>query len=187
VRRLARAAELIGMPVVTLDTATIVGEVRDVLFDPRQTSFVGITLRGRGLLSPPFIGLLPVAALRAIGHDAVMIESASSVVREDSDISAITGEQRDIVGSEVVTDEGTVLGDISDIVLEINESTPAVVGYCVIQPDGHELIVPAPEGPREWAEVVVVPSNVEQRGAIGLIDFREVLERMRSANSGMGL
>jgi hypothetical protein len=29
-----RATELMGLPVVTLDTAAAVGEVRDVLFDP---------------------------------------------------------------------------------------------------------------------------------------------------------
>ena len=86
--RLVRATEVIGLPVVTLDTAAAVGEVRDVLFDPARSRVVAFTVRGRGLLSPPLLGLLPGAAVAAIGPDAVMIATADALVHERSGMSS---------------------------------------------------------------------------------------------------
>lgn len=175
------------MPVVTLDGATIVGEVRDVLFDPSEIAFVGFTLRGRGLLGSPMIGLLPAHMVKAIGHDAVMIEGEGSIVRDPAAVKESIGDRRDVPGTDVVTDAGRALGAISDIVLDVGHERAVVVGFCVERDDGLELIVPAPEGPREWTDAIVVPEGVEQRAAEGLVGLREVLEQARRERGEVGL
>lgn len=185
--RIVRAGDVIGMPVVTLDEATIVGEVRDVLFDPGEARVAGFTLRGRGLLSPPLLGLLPGADVRALGQDAVMIESESAVIRDKQRIREHVPKKREAPGSEVVTDDGEPVGTVSDIVLEIGDDGMTVVGYCIERDDGRELIVPTLEAPREWSDVIVVPPGIEERAAEGLVGFSLLLERSREMRSGAGL
>ena len=183
-----RAAELIGMPVATLDSATIIGEVRDICFDPLRWRFLGFTLRGRGLLSPPLIGFLPSAGMKALGHDAVMIGSEAVVLRDPIDISSALGEHDDAVGTEVVTDQGATLGRITDLVLETDGRGVSVVGYAVKPDDGREMVVPLlPDSGPNWGEALVVPASVEGLGAGGLMGFREALERTRAMRSGVGL
>lgn len=181
--RYVRAAELIGTPVTTLDSATTLGEVRDVLFDPLSWSFLGFTLRGRGLLSPPLIGVLPAAGMRSLGRDAVMIDADSVVLREPEDIRSTLGEHEDAVGTEVVTDQGVALGRITDLVLEADGGSVSIVGYAVMR-DGRETVVPLLPGfGPNWGEALVVPAGVEGLGAGGLVGFREALERTRAMHS----
>ena len=186
--RLVRAAELIGTPVATLDAGTFVAEVRDVLFDPQRWRFLGFTLRGRGLLSPPLIGLLRAAGVRAVGRDAVMIGSEAVLLRDDEDIRGALGEHEDAVGQEVVTDRGVTLGRIADLVLEADGGKVLVVGYAVRRPDGHEMVVPLlPDAGPNWGAAMVVPASTEQLSSGGLVGLREALERTRATRSGVGL
>jgi uncharacterized protein YrrD len=185
VSRIARAGDMIGMPVVALDTGRILGEVRDVVFDP-QRSFVGFTLRGRGLLSSPLIGFLPDTGIGAAGPDAVMVESEGALIRDRGEINRLIADHREAPGSDVVTRSGTPLGKVNDVVLEIGSAGIAVVGYCVARDDGREMIVPVLEGP-EWDEAMVVPDGAETRSAEGLVGFSRILERLRESRSGVGL
>lgn len=182
--RLVRASDLIGMPVMALDEARIIGEVRDVLFDPRQARVVGLTLRGKGLLSSPMLGLLPAEAIRAAGNDAVMVESESVLLRNDEEVSKRLPERHEAPGTHVVTEDGVEVGVVSDVVLEVIDDRIEVVGYCIERDQGRELIIPAPDGPGEWTEQVVLPRGSEQRSTEGLVGFSAELERMRRDRSG---
>jgi uncharacterized protein YrrD len=188
VTRFVRAAELIGTPVATLDSATFIGEIRDVLFDPLRWRFLGFTLRGRGLLSPPLIGFLPSAAIKALGRDALMIASDADLVRDPTDITSALGEHEDAVGTEVLNDEGVKLGRVADLVLETDGRKVSVAGYVIRRDDGRELVVPLlPDSGPNWGEALVVPASVEGLGAGGLVGFREALDRTRALRSGVGL
>ena len=179
--RIVRAGDLIGMPVITLDEARTIGEVRDVLFDPAESAFVGFTVRGRGLLSPPMIGLLPAAAIASTGQDAVMISSAEDIVRERDAIREQISERREVPGNDVVTESGEPLGTVSDVVLELGEGAAGVVGYCVTLDNGRELVVPAPENAPDWADAIVVPDEIVRQATEGLIGFSRLLEQSRRA------
>jgi uncharacterized protein YrrD len=181
VTRIIRAAELIGRAVITLDTATAVAEIRDVLFDPERSRVIGFTLRGRGLLSPPLLGILPTEWVRSIGRDAVMIQSATSVVSDREGMAAAVGEQQEVVGKEVVTDAGVSLGEVSDIVLELDGGTATVVGYEVERAGRPQLIIPADGRVQMSVEAIVLPAEAEQRAVTGLGAFRAGLERERRA------
>jgi uncharacterized protein YrrD len=179
--RLVRAAELIGAPVITLDEGAVIGEVRDVLFDPQRVRFLGFTLRGVGLLSPPLIGLLPAAGIRSVGRDAVMVGSDAVVVRDEDDLHSTLGEHQDAVGQTVVTDSGAAIGRIADLVLEIDAGRAAVVGCAVRRPDGREMVVPlADELGLSWGEPIVVPAGASEHVASGLTGLREALDRARA-------
>ncbi|HVM31140.1 MAG TPA: PRC-barrel domain-containing protein [Candidatus Limnocylindrales bacterium] len=184
--RIMRASDLIGMPVVTLDEARIIGEVRDVLFDPRESRIAGFTLRGRGLLSPPLLGFLPAESIHSAGNDAVMVPDGSVLVREKEAIKQRIADQREAPGAEVITVDGVELGLVGDIVLESAGDRLRVVGYCLEREDGRELIVPAPEGQEEWSEQIVVPSGTEQLAVEGLVGFSRELERARQRRSAEG-
>lgn len=177
--RVVRAGDLIGMPVITLDEAVTLGEVRDVLFDPLESAFVGFTVRGRGLLSPPLIGYLPADAIAATGEDAVMIETDSRLVREHDQIEQQMAGRQEAPGNEIVTEGGQSLGTVSDVVLEIGPDSANVVGYCLTRENGRELIVPAPAAPLEWSATIVVPDGIERRSAEGIAGFSRLLQSWR--------
>lgn len=177
--RVTRASELEGMPVVTLDTATTVAELRDVLFDPERSTVIGFTLRGRGLLSSPLLGILPVEWVRSIGRDAVMIASEESLVRDRDGMQATVGQQEEIIGKEVVTDTGASLGTIRDVVMDVDGPSARVVGYEIDRPDGHQIIVPVTGPVPISGDALVLPADAEERAAGGLSAFRETLAQRR--------
>lgn len=176
--RLCRAHEVMGLPVVTLDTGTAIGEVRDVLFDPSRSKVIGFTVRGRGLLSPPLVGLLPVETIRAIGRDAVMITSETGVVDGRDGLDSAVDQQVEVIGREVVNDAGATLGEVVDVILEVERADAEVVGY-EIEGDGRRFIVPLGTSAPLSDDALMVPADVEQYGANGLHGFRETLDRAR--------
>jgi uncharacterized protein YrrD len=180
--RLVRGAELIGLPVAAIDEGRFLGEVRDVLFDPLRWRLLGFTLRGRGLISSPMLGVLPAPGIWALGRDAVMVGSADIVLREREDIDSALGEHEDAVGREVVTDAGQPLGEVRDIILETDGRMTTIVGCAVRRRDGHELFVPLlPDGGPNWGEALVVPTTAKAYATEGLSGFRQSLERTRAA------
>ncbi len=168
---------------MAMDEAKIIGEVRDVLFEPCEARVVGFTLRGRGLLSSPMIGLLPADSIRAAGNDAVMVESASVLLRDHDEVRKRMPDKQEAPGTEVVTEDGVNLGVVGDVVLEVIDDRIEVVGYCVERDEGRELIIPAPKSPGEWSEQVVLPRGSEQRFTEGLVGFSAELKRLRRESS----
>lgn len=184
--RLARAGDLIGLPVVSLDSATTEGEVKDVLVDPARSRVIGFTVRGQGLLSSPLVGMLPRESVHAIGRDALMVARADAIVAQREGMERMLEDQQEVVGKEVLTRSGTSLGEVNDVVLEVDEAVADVVGYEINRPDGHTVIVPVPDSVPLSGEALLVPDDVEQQAANGLNGFREVLERARMTHSGAG-
>lgn len=182
---LQRASALIGQPIVTLDTATDVAEVRDVIYAPERSEIAGFALRGRGFFSSPDAGVLPLADVRSIGRDAVMVASADRVRIEDPAFSATLEERRDVVGNEVLTDAGNVIGRVLDLVVEIDRSRATVVGYEVRRDDGSHVLIPLPDTFSVSGERLLVPAGVEGFAGHDLADFATALARHRE-HSGAG-
>jgi sporulation protein YlmC with PRC-barrel domain len=184
--RLARATEMIGMPIVALDSATTTGEIKDVLVDPSTSRVIGFTVRGEGLLSSPLIGMLPREHVHAIGRDALMVPTAEAIVAEREGMGTLLEGQQEVVGKEVVTRSGTSLGTVSDVVLEVEEAVAGVVGYEIERPDGNTVIVPVTDGAPLSGDALLLPDEVEQQASNGLNGFRDVLDRVRMTHSGAG-
>jgi hypothetical protein len=140
-------------------------------------------VRGRGLLSPPLIGLLPTSVVASIGRDALMISTAESLVHEREGMAAALEDQIEVLGKEVVSDAGAALGTVLDVILEVEGTEAIVVGCEIDQPGEGRVILPLPEGTPLSAEALIVPAAAEPYAANGLAGFREVLIRARSARN----
>ena len=63
-----------GKPIVSIADGERVGTVEDVLIDTGQLTSVGLIIEGK-----PGHGILPLAAIRANGKDAITVDQAAAV------------------------------------------------------------------------------------------------------------
>lgn len=126
---LMAARSLTTRPVVTLG-GDAVAHVKDTVCDAAAGSVTGFTLTGRGLLSGSLREGLPWRAVYALGHDAVMIRDRRGLV----DAAALTAHRHSLrarlLGAEVVTEAGTEIGTVLDVVVE-GGTGGRVVGFRV--------------------------------------------------------
>lgn len=126
---LVRAGDLIGRPVVTLDTAQDVAEIKDVVFSHEDAMVVGFTLNKRGRFSGPMKAVLPWSRVAALGRDAVMVADRDALGAADDSMDAASGgEDHQILGTTVMTDAGKALGTVRDLVLAVGTAAD-VVGF----------------------------------------------------------
>lgn len=140
---LMTAKQVIGLPVVTLDGGEDVAEVRDVVYDPGAAALVGLTLNKRGFLRGRLRAVLPAANIHAIGPDAVIVLSDSALSAPDDAPPEVAtpDEQRNIVGNDVTTESGLVVGTVTDLALIVG-GRGEVVGYQISTVDGQARYLP---------------------------------------------
>ncbi|MFJ8543401.1 PRC-barrel domain-containing protein [Streptomyces sp. NPDC093586] len=123
------ARSLTTLPVVTLG-GDAVAHVKDTVFDTAAGRITGFTLSGRGLWSGPMKEGLPWSAVHALGHDAVMVRDRRGLVST----ALLTARQETLrgrlLGASVVTDAGTEVGTVLDVVVE-GGTGGRVVGFRV--------------------------------------------------------
>lgn len=183
-----RAGEIVGRPIVTLDRADDIAEVKDIVFSHRNGYLVGFTLNKRGWLSGPLRTVLPWSRVHALGPDAVIVDDADQLVEPDA-MEMAEGDAENVVGGRVVTDAGRVLGEVTDLVLEIDERARVVgyeIGGRVVEegPGGDQRYIPLPETFAVSSDALIVPASVagfirdDLSGFGGAVeDFRAQLER----------
>lgn len=164
---LMAARSLTTLPVVTL-MGDAVAQVKDTVFDAPAGRITGFTLSGRGLLSGPLKQSLPWSGVHALGHHAIMIrdpgvmtEAAAVVVRKE----AARGR---VLGARVLTDAGTEVGKVLDVVVE-GGSSGRVVGFRIaasksLAPSGsghrrRKVYVPRGETLAVSGQALVVPAD----------------------------
>jgi uncharacterized protein YrrD len=154
---LMRSREIRGRPVVTLDTAEDVAEVKDVVLSYATAGLVGFTLNKRGYLGSPLKEVLPWSRVASLGRDAVMIADAGALGADDTAMaSAGEAGQPDVIGVTVMTDDGTRLGAVADVILEIGE-TADVIGFEVEGPEVR-LLLPIDDTIAVSADALMVPA-----------------------------
>lgn len=178
--RLVRATQLTGRPVVTLEGDHEV-EIKDVVFDKEAGGLTGFTLRKPGLLGGPQRAVLPIAGVSAIGPDAVMIRSH----REFAEAAALAGSGDDVLGDQVITDEGTALGNVVDVIASVIEGTADIVGFeitatAALGSEGDHVFVPLPAALAISGEAIVVPATAADYATKDLIDFNVSVDAFRS-------
>lgn len=178
-KRIERASELIGRPVITLDGGICLGEVKDVLIDPHDSQLVGFTIRGQGLFSTANKGVLAAESISSIGRDALMIPSSAALSDQRDEVSRLMAEHKEVIGKEAVSADGQSLGAVADVIIEIDGPAATVVGYELAGSNGIQVIVPVPQSVAMSGDALVVPDYSESRAASGLASFRDVLERTR--------
>ncbi|MDN5896426.1 MAG: PRC-barrel domain-containing protein [Nocardioides sp.] len=192
--RLMRTSELMKRPVVTLGGEDV-AQVKDVVYYAGGGAVSGFTLAGRGRLSGPLKQALAWSSVMALGPDAVMIrdedvlEPAANIL----DRSAATGGAGgDVLGSQVLTDTGTELGIVVDVILEVAERGSGqcdVVGYEVeaseaLGTKGTKVFVPLPDTIAASGDHLLVPASAENFVAHDLAGFGAAVRAFRQELQG---
>ncbi|MGW7257590.1 PRC-barrel domain-containing protein [Streptomyces sp. NPDC054834] len=164
---LMAARSLSTLPVVTL-SGDAVAQIKDTVFDAPAGRITGFTLSGRGLLSGPLKQSLPWSGVHSLGHHAVMVrdpgvltEAAAVVVRRE----AVKGR---VLGAKVLTDAGTEVGTVLDVVVE-GGASGRVVGFRIAASKSlagggssrrrHKVYVPRGETLAVSGQALVVPAD----------------------------
>jgi len=183
---LMRAREITGRPVVTLDTAEDVAEVRDVVFSHATASVVGFTLNKRGFLGSPLKELLPWSRVTALGRDALMIETGAALGAGDRAMEdAAAGGDRDVVGASVMTDGGTRLGTVEDVIVQVADDA-TVVGFEVHGPEVERdrgsatLLIPVDDTLAVSGETLMVPAAAQDFVHDDLSGFGSAVQEFRA-------
>ncbi len=192
--RLMRTSELMKRPVVTLGGEDV-AQVKDIVYSASGGAVGGFTLAGRGLMSGPLKQALAWSSVMALGPDAVMIrdqdvlEPTASVL----DRSAATGGSGgNVLGSQVLTDTGTELGTVVDVVLETAERGAGqcdVVGYEVeaseaLGTKGTKVFVPLPDTLAASGDHLLVPASARDFVAHDLAGFGAAVRAFRQQLQG---
>lgn len=181
--RLLRASEVIGHPVITL-TGECELEVRHVVFDADQGTVLGFTLRRPGFLGKPLDDrVLPLSGVHGLGRDAVMVPDDDAF----DDPAGLPGGD-EILGSRVMTDDGTELGEVIDVIIEVNGGDADVVGFEVHPSEAlehdDEVFLPVSATISMSGEHVMVPAGTRDYVASDLTGFGGAVERFREQIGG---
>ncbi len=185
-----RTSEIAKRPVVTLGGDDI-AQVKDIVYAAAGGSVGGFTLAGRGLLAGPLKRALSWSSVEALGADAVMVkdESALDSVQQVLDASASSGGTGgDVLGSRVLTDAGTDLGKVVDVILEVGGGRDApcdVVGYEIeasesLGEGGSRLLIPLPDTISVSGEHLMVPASAKDFVRQDLAGFGAAVDDFRA-------
>ena len=104
-----------GRPVVAVDTAETLGEIKGFIIDPTATRIESVHISRRGKKAE----VIPWASIHSFGSDTVMVELATAVeqVSSDHDIQAVKG---NIVArkTRVLTTDGFERGTVEDVMFD---------------------------------------------------------------------
>ncbi|MCZ7663527.1 MAG: PRC-barrel domain-containing protein [Thermoleophilia bacterium] len=158
--------DFLGLEVVSLEDASVVGEVDGLIVDETTNSVVGLVLD---------LGIYEARALAfsdvlSVGEDAVMISSPQSVkpISQHAALLEIAERQIEVSDALAITDKGNVIGVIGDFF--VDPATGNLKGVEVIsdedadEPDGPKAhLVPMDEVVRIGAELVMLRDGFEGR------------------------
>ena len=192
--RLMRTSEVIKRPVVTL-AGHDVAQVKDVVYSAGGGAVTGFTLARRGLFAGPLKQALRWSSVMALGPAAVMIrdDDVLEPVEAVLDRSASTGGSGgDVLGSQVLTDTGTELGTVVDLVLEVTDHADGqcdVVGYEVeaseaLGTKGTKVFIPLPDTLAASGNHLLVPASAKDFVAHDLAGFGAAVQAFRRQLEG---
>lgn len=193
---LVKASELAQRVVVTY-AGEDVAQIKDIVYAANGGEIGAFTLAGRGLFAGPLKVGLPWAAVVGLGQDAVIIESEDVLVPLaelfDATEGSVSSGKSDILKSEVLTDAGTSLGRVSDVIIGIGDTQGGqadVVGY---QIDPAEtlgrgklpLLIPLPDTLSASGEHLMVPAAAANYLTDNLAGFGSAIDAFRSQLGGV--
>ncbi|MEO9151884.1 MAG: PRC-barrel domain-containing protein [Lapillicoccus sp.] len=189
-----RTSEIAKRPVVTMAGEDI-AQVKDIVYSAAGGSVGGFTLAGRGLLGGPLKQTLAWTSVTALGADAVMVADASALDSRESVLDASAqsgGSGGDVLGSQVLTDAGTDLGRVVDVIIEVGVGGTGqcdVVGYEIeaseaLSGQGTRLLIPLPDTISVSGEHLMVPASAKDFVRQDLAGFGAAVEAFRAQLEG---
>lgn len=160
-----KGSDIIGKVVVTYDTGKKIEQIRDLIFDQQRNQLLGFLVEEKGLFRDAKV--IPLQEVRAIGLDAIVVNSQESVVEANhsSAIAEIVDHNNVLRGTKILTTAGLDLGELVDLFFD--EDSGLVEGYEVsggMFADAYSgrSFVPAPETLKIGYDVAFVPPETAQ-------------------------
>lgn len=191
---LMRASEINKRPVVTFGGEDI-AEIKDIVYGANGGRIEGFTLNNRSFFGPTMKTSLPWSAVSALGPDAVMVTEASVLVDTAELLAAAAkdghGSRGDILGSEVLTDDGASLGKVIDVIVEVGDDPGEeadVVGYEIEPSQGMgstgRLLIPLPDTLAASGQHLMVPAAAREFVGQDLAGFGAAVTAFRARFEG---
>lgn len=111
--------ELAGLAVMTLNGGERLGRVEDVVFVPASGQVSGLLVDRGGMFSKP--KFLSAGQIQSLGADAVTVGGEEALAEAAPEPSGIASKALD--GRPVLSEAGTVLGKVADVVVETDGLT----------------------------------------------------------------
>lgn len=119
---LRRVTEIIGLPVINLNSGEKIGEVDDVIFIPISKEIKGVLVKNKNKY------FVPNHNIHKIGEDAIIINNRNALQKFNKTFGiGIKNGDQNIIGEKVITKSGSEKGMISDLV--IDENKQILIGY----------------------------------------------------------
>ena len=118
-------SELKGRAVVDIEDAKKIGEIDNLLLEPGTRQVSSLKVKTGGLFSTPLT--IAISQLMNIGPDAVTVKSENAAKAKPSPSAEEPLELTSVLGHKVVTDAGTLIGEVHDVLLD--PVSAAVTGY----------------------------------------------------------
>ena len=194
---LLRASELTKRPVVTVAGEDI-AQIKDIVYAANGGEIGAFTLAGRGLFAGPLKTSLPWAGVLGLGPDAVMIQSEDVLVPTSEMLAGNESDARagggDVLRSEVLTDDGTSLGRVSDVIIGVGETQGGqadVIGYEIDPAENlgrgkQRLLIPLPDTMAASGEHLIVPASARNYLSDDLSRFGAAVDAFRAQLTGSG-
>jgi len=185
-----RASEIAKRPVVTM-AGEDVAQIKDIVYSSGGGAVGGFTLAGRGMFAGPLKQGLVWASVSALGPDAVMIrdEGVLQPTQTVLDASASAeGSGGNVLGSRLLTDDGTDLGSVTDVIIEVSAGAGEqcdVVGYEVeasenLRTHGTRVLIPLPDTLAVSGEHLIVPASAKDFVGDDLAGFGAAVAEFRA-------
>jgi uncharacterized protein YrrD len=170
-----------GLPVVTVRGGEDVAEIKDIIYRAQAGHIEGFTLNKRGLLTGKRREVLPSEQVHAIGADAVMVLDEGRLLDPGQAPPDVAAPERDrnVIGNDVLTESGTSLGEVKDVVLLVG-SSGEVVGYQIKRASGEDAYIPLPAQLAISGSALVVPDETEDFTRDDLVGLGAAVDQFRT-------
>lgn len=156
--------ELLGLQIVALDDASVIGEVDGLIIDDKAMKVAGF-LVDLGLFEA---SVLPFGSASAVGADAIIVPSADTLapITADADLDTLATKDITISDARVITRSGKTVGSIGDFFVDTDSGD--VVGMEFIADDQSiypkdVAVLPSAAVLRLGRDIVVVSDDYLQK------------------------
>lgn len=156
---------LIGRPILSRATANKLGQTYDFIVDVGRGVLVGLAAR----IPDESLRLVNYEEVYSFGADAIMITSDDSAIHvQESPLKALPLAKHNLVGANVVTEGGKLLGQVANIYYRLGETLVLIYEVRSSLLDkllGHTLYFPASQGraiSEDFARIVVADDTGEK-------------------------
>jgi uncharacterized protein YrrD len=108
-----KSRDVVGLPVIELTEGRSLGRVQSLIVNPGTRRVEAMEVGERSLLKTK-TKLIPFGKLRSIGTDAITLQDFDAVQNPEDYPELASLMERNLIGSRVVTEDGTLAGTIED-------------------------------------------------------------------------